>query len=162
MSLRLISRESAIEQGLIKYFTGIACVNGHIKERYACSGACIDCIIATKEIGKLRSKALTAVKREAKRAQKEDEVIARKRARKKLAEEKRKATAKTYRAANKEKYNAYNRAYNKPYKDSHKPEIANKSKDYYAKNREIILNKMAAYRLKKKQEKLARQLHKTI
>lgn len=39
----IISRKDAIEQGLLKYFTGKPCSNGHIAERYVKNRSCVKC-----------------------------------------------------------------------------------------------------------------------
>lgn len=39
----IITRSEAIERGLKYYFTGKPCVSGHFVERFASSGACLDC-----------------------------------------------------------------------------------------------------------------------
>lgn len=39
----IISKEQAIERGLIKYFTGEPCVNGHVCERYVSNDFCFEC-----------------------------------------------------------------------------------------------------------------------
>lgn len=38
-----LSRQDAIEQGAVRYFTGMACKNGHTAERYTLNGACVEC-----------------------------------------------------------------------------------------------------------------------
>jgi hypothetical protein len=40
---KIISREEAIEQGLMRFFTGEPCPHGHIAERYTSCGKCIPC-----------------------------------------------------------------------------------------------------------------------
>lgn len=42
--LTITSKDDARKDGLIKYFTGVNCRNGHISERYTQSGACVACI----------------------------------------------------------------------------------------------------------------------
>jgi hypothetical protein len=39
-----LSRQSALSQGVKRYFTGKSCVNGHISERYAAGRGCVTCI----------------------------------------------------------------------------------------------------------------------
>lgn len=39
----IISRQMAISYGLIRYFTGKVCKNGHIAERQLSNGSCIEC-----------------------------------------------------------------------------------------------------------------------
>lgn len=43
LPLEIISRDDAISKGLIKYFTGIPCKNGHISEIYVNRNVCKDC-----------------------------------------------------------------------------------------------------------------------
>lgn len=38
------SRTAAFSQGLRKYFTGKACINGHVEARYTATGACLGCL----------------------------------------------------------------------------------------------------------------------
>lgn len=44
MNRQIISRKNAKEHGLIKYFTGKPCKNGHVDERYVSGFACITCL----------------------------------------------------------------------------------------------------------------------
>jgi hypothetical protein len=39
----IITRKQAREQGLTRYFTGKPCKNGHIAERFASKGICLEC-----------------------------------------------------------------------------------------------------------------------
>lgn len=39
----LISRKEAKDRGLTRYFTGVACKVGHVCERYASTGHCVEC-----------------------------------------------------------------------------------------------------------------------
>lgn len=41
--MNIIKRKEAIAQGLGRYFTGKPCVNGHISERIAMKGTCVQC-----------------------------------------------------------------------------------------------------------------------
>ena len=41
--MELITRQEARSAGLIRYFTGKACVNGHVCERRVLGGSCIKC-----------------------------------------------------------------------------------------------------------------------
>ena len=40
----LISRRNAMRLGMVRYYTGKPCVNGHVSERYVGSGACVACV----------------------------------------------------------------------------------------------------------------------
>lgn len=40
---QLVSRQEAIELGLVRYFTGEACKRGHVAERYTLGGGCTEC-----------------------------------------------------------------------------------------------------------------------
>ena len=40
----IIKRKEAIQQGLVKYYTGKACKHGHKAERFISSFACIECV----------------------------------------------------------------------------------------------------------------------
>lgn len=39
-----ISRKDAIEKGLMRYYTGKRCRNGHLSERYTSTRVCIECL----------------------------------------------------------------------------------------------------------------------
>ena len=54
----LVSRASAIAEGLPRYFTGVACKNGHVAERYTANKTCCECgnAIANKAKSKDRAK----------------------------------------------------------------------------------------------------------
>ena len=44
-----ISREKAKEQGLKTFFTGNACVHGHVSDRLVSNGNCVDCYYVNGE-----------------------------------------------------------------------------------------------------------------
>lgn len=39
----IITRNEAVERGLMRYYTGKECVNGHYSERYTINCVCIEC-----------------------------------------------------------------------------------------------------------------------
>ncbi|WP_261097664.1 hypothetical protein [Serratia quinivorans] len=41
--MKIITRTEAAKSGLTKYYTGVACRNGHVCERYTVNGACVEC-----------------------------------------------------------------------------------------------------------------------
>ena len=41
--MNIISRQEAIKKGLKKYFTGVACLHGHISERNTSDRSCNEC-----------------------------------------------------------------------------------------------------------------------
>lgn len=41
--VKIITRSEAAKAGLTKYYTGAACRNGHVSERYTVNGACVEC-----------------------------------------------------------------------------------------------------------------------
>jgi len=41
--VKIITRTEAAKLGLTKYYTGVACRNGHVCERYTVNGACVEC-----------------------------------------------------------------------------------------------------------------------
>jgi len=43
MMKQVVSKEEAKEKGLKHYFTGVACKNGHVAERYVSVGKCVVC-----------------------------------------------------------------------------------------------------------------------
>jgi predicted RNA-binding protein YlxR (DUF448 family) len=45
----IITRKEAQEQGLPRFYTGIACDNGHVSERYTASNGCVACKPLTSE-----------------------------------------------------------------------------------------------------------------
>jgi hypothetical protein len=50
-----ISKETAVQLGLKRFFTGVPCFRGHICERYvASSNACVECVRFTKQKQKER------------------------------------------------------------------------------------------------------------
>lgn len=38
-----VGREEAARRGWSRYFTGVACVRGHVAERYVSDGSCVEC-----------------------------------------------------------------------------------------------------------------------
>jgi hypothetical protein len=64
-TVKKITRTEAATLGLNKYYTGIACRNGHVCERYTVNGACVDCnanhsIVQRQRIRRLMSTAKQA------------------------------------------------------------------------------------------------------
>jgi hypothetical protein len=51
-----VTRQEAIERGLVRYFTGEECKHGHVAERYTMSGGCVECVrgIAGRHRDKVR------------------------------------------------------------------------------------------------------------
>jgi hypothetical protein len=49
-----ISRETAVQLGLKRYFTGVPCIHGHISERYVASNECVECNRLTQQKQKER------------------------------------------------------------------------------------------------------------
>jgi hypothetical protein len=45
--MRITTRSEAFEDGRNTYFTGRACKNGHVAERYVRNGSCMECIRCT-------------------------------------------------------------------------------------------------------------------
>ena len=45
--MEIIDRDTADARGLLRYFTGEPCRNGHVAERYVSNGCCIACILRT-------------------------------------------------------------------------------------------------------------------
>ena len=43
MEVKIISRKTALEEKLSRYFTGKPCKRGHIAERYTKNRACVEC-----------------------------------------------------------------------------------------------------------------------
>ncbi len=39
-----VTRQHAIGRGLKRYFTGLACLRGHVAERYVLNGGCVECM----------------------------------------------------------------------------------------------------------------------
>lgn len=46
--MKIVTRQEAIEQGLLRYFTGKPCLHGHVCERYCNSGGCFECGAAAR------------------------------------------------------------------------------------------------------------------
>src|SRR6476620_6149610 len=62
--MKEISRETAVQLGLKRYFTGVPCKNGHISERYAHStnNACIACHRLSQQKQRARDPELTRLR----------------------------------------------------------------------------------------------------
>jgi len=41
--MKIITRKEAQARGLVRYYTGKACLRGHVSERYTYCGKCLDC-----------------------------------------------------------------------------------------------------------------------
>lgn len=48
----IVTRSQAIEQGLVKYFTGEQCKHGHKALRYTLNGTCTECLKGAVEKGR--------------------------------------------------------------------------------------------------------------
>lgn len=42
--MKVLTRNDAIQQGFIRYYTGKPCVHGHIAQRNTITGACLQCM----------------------------------------------------------------------------------------------------------------------
>lgn len=54
--MQLLSRQSALEQGLPRYFTGKPCLQGHVSERYTHNKTCCACANATANKSKAKNR----------------------------------------------------------------------------------------------------------
>lgn len=63
LELSVISKKDAGAAGKKRFFTGIACPNGHIAERYIWSGSCVVCSIARAKSGARRTKQSSEARR---------------------------------------------------------------------------------------------------
>ena len=52
MTMQIITRQEAVQQGLSRYFTGKPCKHGHIAERMRSNGRCIVCLKSASKIWK--------------------------------------------------------------------------------------------------------------
>jgi hypothetical protein len=52
MTIEICSRQRAIAEGRLKYYTGVPCKNGHLSQRYVLGYFCIACISGRSEIVK--------------------------------------------------------------------------------------------------------------
>jgi 5-methylcytosine-specific restriction endonuclease McrA len=48
-TFQIISRKQAKAQGLVRYFTGKPCPQGHICERFVSYGQCLDCTVKSRD-----------------------------------------------------------------------------------------------------------------
>jgi hypothetical protein len=53
--MKEMSRQTAIQLGLKRYFTGVPCIHGHVCERSARSSECIECYRLRKQKQKERN-----------------------------------------------------------------------------------------------------------
>jgi hypothetical protein len=67
--MKKMTRKEAKAKGLKRYFTGNACKNGHITERYTCNYECVECdklrkgVVRTKvEVVSVKKKTVRIVK----------------------------------------------------------------------------------------------------
>lgn len=67
--MKLISKEAAAAIGAKRYFTGNACIAGHVVERYVLSTACVECSAAARKKYRLENAESVRVKRMAYRKQ---------------------------------------------------------------------------------------------
>lgn len=122
----IISRNDAKKAGLLRYFTGVACVNGHISERQVSSTNCLKCSAARKRDARAKNPETHLSNNRKYNNDNRDRINAKRRQRNKLSDKHRKESLKWYyenrekvlqrkrnhRAANKDQYNARQRARN--------------------------------------------------
>ena len=61
----VITADEAAKKGFKKYFTGVACKNGHICERWVCDATCAECAkIKTKKYQQKNKERLSVYKKE--------------------------------------------------------------------------------------------------
>lgn len=151
--MKILSRQEAKALGLKRYFTGKACIKGHVAERFTANQTCLVCVgmqaraWRKANLGKAREHGRAYVKanlekiRERKRAYyaaNSEKILGRKRALYKANPEKARERSRTYRKANPEKARDSVRVWRKanPEKDSacsrawlkaNKPKVAAKS-----------------------------------
>lgn len=84
MFLHIITRKTAKERGLVRYFTGKPCLNNHVNSRKTSSGSCRECDLMRRPLStviKLTPEQLTISKKEnEKRWYEKNKEIAKKRA----------------------------------------------------------------------------------
>ena len=114
--MQLISRQQAIADGLKRYFTGIACREGHIAERWVQCCACIEC-------KKVRTRNYLVGWREINR-------------------EKHIADAKAWAKKNAD----YVKKYKAQKYQENRSAVAEKAKQYYANNKEKVIARVTVYR----------------
>lgn len=139
----IISRKEAKEQGLKRYFTGVACKRGHLSERRVSGFDCIECreqwekdnhehlIESRKRYYEKNNEKIVAYRKEYNKTHSEE---ACERSRKWYEDNKDKASAR-----NKKNYDENKEqilAHNKAYRDNNKEKLAEQAKESYKKNSE--------------------------
>jgi hypothetical protein len=62
-NMKIITRKEAMQQGLVRYYTGIRCAKGHTSERYTSQGMCIECNKKGHNIYRTTDKGKAAIRR---------------------------------------------------------------------------------------------------
>lgn len=125
--MEVITRKQALEQGLTRYFTGKACLRGHVAERQTTNGKCQDCQAEDRKV-------LSEDQKEKQRQ----------RARRRYAEKGQECRAKTrkWREQNKQHLREYNAAFAASYTERR----AELNKDRYDADPEAARARVSAYR----------------
>lgn len=151
--MKIVSKQEAKEQGLIKFFTGKPCKHGHVSERFTSTHICCECNrihnatwptasernkqlrreTSARTYAKHRDKALARVKRY-KEANPEKVALAQKRAREKNPQ-RYAETSSRWRRANLVKF----RGYQKKWRDNNKAWSAQRSALYMARKGKATL-----------------------
>ncbi|MBE0147945.1 hypothetical protein FOT80_00865 [Serratia fonticola] len=61
--MKIITRAEAAKAGIMKYYTGAACRNGHVCERYTVNGACVECNANHTRAQRVRIRGMIALAR---------------------------------------------------------------------------------------------------
>lgn len=107
-SILVIRKKFAIEQGLKFYFTGKACVNGHISKRYTSNGSCYSCVTEQAAAFHLKNKDRLNALSAKRYAEKRESILARTAKRRQEEKELFAKRAADYYLKNKDRIRAYN------------------------------------------------------
>lgn len=130
--METVSKNQAKAEGLKRFFTGVACINAHVAERYSSNGLCVECrktVTAKHWIGYAKRNVEKLIAKDKRHRSEHPDVIAR--------------TVKKYRQKNKEQIAITARAY----RASRRVQFTDYNFMYYRKDPQATAAKQLKYRV---------------
>ena len=131
--MQKISRKDAIEKGMKYYFTGIQCINGHFDERYVNGSVCKTCAME-RSLRRSRTESVKEQNRKNKQKQSYKD-------KQKEYNKRPDVAQKRYELSRRPDQLAKKKEYREKTKDKFKLYI----RDYYSKNKDILIQKQKEY-----------------
>lgn len=170
---KIVSRTEAKRRGLVRYFTGDACTNGHVAERNVREGKCIECIRARQRRWNEDNRERLSLKGRQWREENADRKRANDKAWQEANKQRCKQVGAEYRSRNKERLSESQKNYReknktslyeqkKVYREKNKDFVKEINRRWYRANSKRIIEKFSSryYADPKAKKKYARERHK--